>query len=42
MEDLQLHQRNEYGIDDFIEARSLEAESLMELGKISDAIVKYE
>jgi len=42
LEDLDYHTRNEFGIDDFIEVRSCEGESLMQLGKIFEAIEKFE
>ncbi|CDW82633.1 tpr domain containing protein [Stylonychia lemnae] len=42
LEDESYHVKNEFGIDDFIEVRSCEAECLMQLGKIFDAVEKFE
>lgn len=37
-----IHIKNEFGVDDYIESKSSEAECLMQLGKIFEAVEKFE
>eukprot|EP00347_Sterkiella_histriomuscorum_P023783 403333405 len=42
LDQLDVHIKNEFGIDDYIESRSSEAECLMQLGKLFEAVDKFE